>query len=111
MASTRRVHVGVRLQMGPAGGRGAPGRTPRRCYRGLLGTYALKSRAHTTPVTMEPELAFLMANLAKVGSPGRSSTAVLDPCCGSGGLLRGGPGSFGACGSRQRRVCVCLCRQ
>lgn len=81
------VHVGVRLQMGPAGGRGAPGRTPRRCYRGLLGTYALKSRAHTTPVTMEPELAFLMANLAKVGSPGRSSTAVLDPCCGSGGLL------------------------
>ena len=28
-----------------------------------------------------------MANLAKVGSPGRSSTAVLDPCCGSGGPL------------------------
>ena len=31
---------------------------------------------------MEPELAFLMANLAQV----RGGAAVLDPCCGSGGL-------------------------
>ena len=35
---------------------------------------------------MEPELAFLMANLAQV----RGGAAVLDPCCGSGGLVRDG---------------------
>ena len=84
------VHIGIRLQSGPAGGRGAPGRAPRRCYKGLLGTYALKSRSHATAVTMEPELGFLMANLAKVGAANagcRSSVAVLDPCCGGGGLL------------------------
>ena len=32
---------------------------------------------------MEPEIAFLMANLARVGDGAR----VLDPCCGAGGLL------------------------
>ena len=33
---------------------------------GVLGRYALKGRAHRTRTAMEPELAFLMANLARV---------------------------------------------
>ena len=78
------VHIGFRLQAGPAGGAGAPGRTPRRSYRGWLGKYALKSRAHVNSVTMEPEIAFMVANMARVGP---LAPAVLDPCCGSGGLL------------------------
>ena len=75
--------IGRRLCGGPAGGAGAPSRTPRRPYGGWLGQYALKSRAHLTPTAMEPELGFLMANLARV----RRGMRVLDPCCGSGGLL------------------------
>ena len=38
--------------------------------------YALKVRPFLTRTAMEPELAFLMANLAQV----RGGAAVLDPC-------------------------------
>ena len=82
-ADGERAFIARRLCGGPAGGAGAPSRTPRRPYGGWLGQYALKSRAHLTPTAMEPELGFLMANLARV----RRGARVLDPCCGSGGLL------------------------
>ncbi len=99
-ASGQCAFVGRWLCDGPAGGPGAPSRTPRRPYVGWLGRYALRSRPFLTPTAMEPELAFLMANLARV----RAGAAVLDPCCGSGGLLLcaaalgdgGGDGGSGA---------------
>ena len=76
------VHVGWRIAAGvPAGGLGAPGQAPRRSYKGWLGKYALKSRAYASKVAMEPEIGFLIGNLARAG-PG---SVVLDPCCGSGG--------------------------
>jgi hypothetical protein len=82
------AHVGWRTAAGLAGGAGAPalGSSGRRPRRGLLGAYALKGRARSVggrSAAMEPELAFLMASLARV-QPG---SVVLDPCCGSGGLL------------------------
>ena len=78
------IHIGRRVACGPAAGLGAPGlATGRRCYNGWLGKYALKSREHATPTAMEPEIAFVMANLARVSSGSR----VLDPTCGSGSLL------------------------
>ena len=77
--------LGARLASGPAAGPGAPGAdsSGRRNYKGWLGKFALKARHRAEPTTMEPELAFLMANLAQVGDGAR----VLDPCCGAGGLL------------------------
>jgi SAM-dependent methyltransferase len=72
-----------RLGTGLAGGAGVPGTRPRRRFAGVLGKFALKDRRFLMATTMEPELAFLMASLARVGPGAR----VLDPCCGSGGLL------------------------
>ncbi|KAL3827453.1 hypothetical protein ACHAXA_003187 [Cyclostephanos tholiformis] len=43
--------------------------------------------ARVTSTAMEPEIGFLMANLALAGMLGRRSSRVLDPCCGSGRLL------------------------
>lgn len=65
-----------------AGPRG-PGSTARRPRTSLLRRYALRSRPFRSETAMEPELGFLMASLARVG-PG---TAVLDPFCGSAGIL------------------------
>ena len=78
------VHLGWRVATGPAANRGAPGlRTGRRSYSGWLGRYALKTRESASPTAMEPEIAFLMANWAAVSAASR----VLDPTCGSCGLL------------------------
>ncbi|KAL3775804.1 hypothetical protein ACHAW5_002300 [Stephanodiscus triporus] len=89
----RYIYLGCRTSIGPAGTRGAPSQTLRRTHRGLLKEYALKSRRTTNPDTvhltstaMEPEIGFLMANLALVGV-NRECSRVLDPCCGSGRLL------------------------
>lgn len=80
-----RAHIGWRTALGPAaGGGGVPSQSARRSYRGVLGRYALKARTQPHgPTTMEPEIGFLMASLARA-APGR---VVLDPCCGSCGLL------------------------
>lgn len=77
------VFVGRPLAQGLAGGPGLPGFRPRRRFAGVLGTYALKERPFRVATTMEVELAFLLASAASV----RPGAAVLDPCCGSGGLL------------------------
>ena len=79
-----RAHLGWRLATGPAAGLGAPGlASGRRCYTGWLGRYALKSRQAAGPTAMEPEIGFLMGNWARV----RPGSRVLDPTCGSCGLL------------------------
>jgi SAM-dependent methyltransferase len=78
-----RFLVGRQLAQGLAGGPGLPGFRPRRRFAGVLGTYALKQRPFRVATTMEVELAFLLASVASV-QPG---SVVLDPCCGSGGLL------------------------
>lgn len=88
-----------RLARGPAtdpNGSTATSRT-RRPRAGLLKRLALHTRTARVPTTMEPELALLMANLARAGRLGQSlcsglaanSTmmSVLDPCCGAAGLL------------------------
>lgn len=84
------VHVGYKIATGPAavGTTGAPGKSPRRNYKGVLGTFALKHRiASADPAAistaMEPEIAFLMASLANI----QIGSKVLDPCCGSASLL------------------------
>jgi methylase of polypeptide subunit release factors len=90
---THHIHIGSRMAIGPAGTRGAPSQTLRRTHRGILKEYALKSRFGVTAgndrsnvsTAMEPEIGFLMANLAQAGSDAGQS--VLDPCCGSGSLL------------------------
>ncbi|KAL7553744.1 hypothetical protein ACHAWF_017059 [Thalassiosira exigua] len=85
------VYFGYRTSIGPAGTRGAPSQTLRRTHRGLLKEYALKRRAGIsnetgiTSTAMEPEVGFLMANLALAGI--KQGMRVLDPCCGSGSLL------------------------
>lgn len=90
------LHFGYLTSIGPAGTRGAPSQTLRRTHRGVLKQYALKNRkvstadtAHVTSTAMEPEIGFLMANLAMTGINNQEqvSTRVLDPCCGSGRLL------------------------
>jgi tRNA G10 N-methylase Trm11 len=80
-----RVHIGWRTATGPAavGNLGAPGTTKRRNYNGVLGKFALKNRLHLTKTAMEPEIAFIMASLARISH----GSKVLDPCCGSAGLL------------------------
>lgn len=75
--------LGDLLAIGLAGGKGAPGRTTRRRRGGILGQFALDRRPHVAKTTMEPELGFLMSNLAGV----RPGARVLDPCCGACGLL------------------------
>jgi tRNA G10 N-methylase Trm11 len=79
------VHIGWRTATGPAavGNLGAPGTTRRRNYNGVLGKFALKNRLHLIQTAMEPEIAFVMASLARISH----GSKVLDPCCGSAGLL------------------------
>ena len=79
------VHIGWRTATGPAavGNLGAPGTTKRRNYNGVLGKFALKNRLHLIQTAMEPEIAFIMASLARISH----GSKVLDPCCGSAGLL------------------------
>jgi len=92
------LYFGHRTSISPAGTKGAPSQTLRRTHRGLLKQYALKNRViangsnegisnerSNTSTAMEPEIGFLMANLAMAGYP--SGCRVLDPCCGSGSLL------------------------
>jgi len=88
------LYFGYRLSIGKAGTTGAPNRTLRRTTRGILKKYALKNRsvsdkvAYDTSTAMEPEIGFLMINLALAGRDTTSSSLrVLDPCCGSGRLL------------------------
>lgn len=45
--------------------------------------YMLENRQYLSQTTTRPEVAMLLANLAQV----RQGDRVLDPCCGSGGLL------------------------
>ena len=88
------LYFGYRIAIGLAGTQGAPSQTLRRTHRGILKQYALKNRiatnAHITSTAMEPEIGFLMANLA-LGMRTKESRAprirILDPCCGSGRLL------------------------
>ncbi len=65
------IYFGYRTAIGLAGTSGAPSQTLRRPQRGLLKKYALKNRqfndldnALLTSTAMEPEIGFLMANLA-----------------------------------------------
>lgn len=102
------IHFGKRTAIGLAGTKGAPSQTLRRTHRGILKDYALKQRnarsaagefaRSNISTAMEPEIGFLMANiaLAKKLDATTSTTLttkkanpvrVLDPCCGSGSLL------------------------
>jgi tRNA G10 N-methylase Trm11 len=93
----RCIYFGFRTAIGLAGTSGAPSQTLRRPQRGILKEYALKNRQFThvdnailTSTAMEPEIGFLMANLALTGNDGGRVSAgsrILDPCCGSGRLL------------------------
>ena len=92
---THQLHFGQRIAIGPAGTSSAPSQTLRRTHRGILKKYALKNRvtnAHIISTAMEPEIGFLMANLAAgVGMRDHRKKKIplriLDPCCGSGRLL------------------------
>lgn len=42
------------------------------CCRSFLNQYALPLRAYIGPTSMDPELAFLMTNMAQVGRPSDS---------------------------------------
>lgn len=89
------LYFGYRTAIGAAGTKGAPSQTLRRTNRGLLKEYALKNRIVASvgdayvrergiiSTAMEPEIGFLLANLAGI----RKGAIVLDPCCGSGSLL------------------------
>ncbi|CAM9394937.1 unnamed protein product, partial [Hapterophycus canaliculatus] len=87
-ATTRekRFYICRELQTGAAVGKGgttiatACGRRP---IRGVLGVLALKRRLCRGPTAIEPEVALVMANFAKV----RPGSLVLDPFCGSCSLL------------------------
>ncbi|KAJ1456242.1 hypothetical protein M885DRAFT_518023 [Pelagophyceae sp. CCMP2097] len=79
-------HVALRTAAGPAAAQWglAPALSgKRRNFKGVLSKLALKRRASATAVTLEPELCLVMASLARVGVGSR----VLDPCCGSAGIL------------------------
>ena len=110
MHQHHQLHFGYRMAIGLAGTtNGAPSKTlKRRPYRGILKQYSLKKNRNRiatinveaavhdetkiTSTAMEPEIGFLMANLA-LGSPCMTSKKksvplrILDPCCGSGRLL------------------------
>ncbi|CAM9847800.1 unnamed protein product, partial [Phaeothamnion confervicola] len=78
------------LALGPAvGGQGVMSTTARRPRAGWLRRYALSSRPFLAATAMEPELAFLMANLARPPPPPATTTTttVLDPFCGSASIL------------------------
>eukprot|EP00752_Nemacystus_decipiens_P005917 g5347.t1 len=82
----KRFYICRELQVGAAVGAGgtvlatACGRRP---IRGVLGELALNQRRCRGPTAIEPEVALVMANLAKV----RPGSRVLDPFCGSCSLL------------------------
>lgn len=90
-STTHCIHFGSRMAIGPAGTSSAPSQTLRRTHRGILKEYALKNRSKGVTAgsdistAMEPELGFLMANLALAGTD--AGQRVMDPCCGSGSLL------------------------
>jgi hypothetical protein len=84
MSGPPRHMLGWRVASGAAAGRGgALGRAVRRPAGGWLSRYALKRRRHNAATAIEPELGFLLANVARVAA----GSDVLDPCCGGGGLL------------------------
>lgn len=75
-----------RLAQGPAIGKGySYSTTPRRPRGGILKRLAERrlEAAFSTPTAMEPEIAWVMSNLARV----RVGSKVLDPFVGSGSLL------------------------
>lgn len=75
-----------RLAQGPAIGKGYTySTTPRRPRSGILKLLAERRQeaAFSTPTAMEPEIAWVMNNLARV----RVGSKVLDPFVGSGSLL------------------------
>ncbi|CAM9529523.1 unnamed protein product [Chrysoparadoxa australica] len=77
-------YIGRQVAMGPAAGRsGCYSSSQRRPRAGYLGLHALNKRPYTTKTALEPEIAFIMCNIADVGV----TDAVLDPCCGSGSVL------------------------
>eukprot|EP00903_Cladosiphon_okamuranus_P011379 g10724.t2 len=82
----KRFYICRELQVGAAVGAGgtvlatACGRRP---IRGVLGVLALNRRRCRGPTAIEPEVALVMANLAKV----RPGSRVLDPFCGLCSLL------------------------
>jgi tRNA (guanine10-N2)-methyltransferase len=78
------VYLCRQLAAGLAAGSGpAISSTARRPQSGVLKTFALRTRPYTTATALEPELAFVMANLAGVVPGAR----VCDPFCGSCSLL------------------------
>lgn len=65
-----RFYICREIQAGAAVGRGvAMGMTCRRPVRGVLSTLALNKRRSRGPTAIEPEVALVMANLAKVSNP------------------------------------------
>mmetsp|Transcript_40151 Transcript_40151/g.89077 ORF Transcript_40151/g.89077 Transcript_40151/m.89077 type:complete len:494 (+) Transcript_40151:82-1563(+) len=80
------------VMAGASSNDGIPGEVPDRLYlcrevalsnRSLLGTYSLAKRAYIGPTSMDCEMAFLMANMAKVNR----GQLVLDPYAGTGSIL------------------------
>lgn len=80
-----------RIAIGPAVDRGgvlASNLKRRRPRAGWLNTLALHKRNGRCATSMEPEIAFLMANLAAVSSsPSSTPSLVLDPFAGSASIL------------------------
>jgi tRNA G10 N-methylase Trm11 len=77
---------GRRLAHGPAADpKGSMAVTRRRPNAGILARFALSRRKAHVSTSMEPELAFVMANLARVGAS--ETGCVMDPFCGSCALL------------------------
>ncbi|KAG2487107.1 hypothetical protein HYH03_014220 [Edaphochlamys debaryana] len=59
------------------------GRVVGSCDRTLLDAYTLKRRAYLGPTSMDTEMAFIMANMAKV----RRGSFMFDPYAGTGSIL------------------------
>ena len=79
---------GHRLAFGPAADpKGSMAVTKRRPNAGILARFALSQRNAHVSTSMEPELAFVMANLARVDDNTRYRGCLLDPFCGSCALL------------------------
>jgi len=79
---------GPRLAYGPAADpNGSMAVTRRRPNAGILAHLALSHRKAHVSTSMEPELAFVMANLARVVNTELREGSILDPFCGSCALL------------------------
>lgn len=89
--SSHRLLLCRRLAKGLAVGQGyAYAETPRRPRAGvlkLLTQHCLAQQAVQTPTAMEPEIALVMASLARIGAKGSAGGRVLDPFVGGGSLL------------------------